>query len=182
MHIVKHNDHTVNLTLMVPKWTRKLGQPQSSIVIATILRQPVHQLSKRLPDNSTIFAAEATTMSLALNYYQYMGPVHLYEVYPDSLSCLQAMKGEDTQKPFICHILTLLWSLSDKGTHCLCLLDTKPLWHEGSEGVDQLAKETLGHCINPHTCAHYADSKSLENSYVSISWNQHWGHRRNSRT
>ena len=28
------------------------------------------QLSKRLPDNSTIFAAEATAISLALNYYQ----------------------------------------------------------------------------------------------------------------
>ena len=27
------------------------------------------QLSRRLPDNSTIFAAEATAISLALNYY-----------------------------------------------------------------------------------------------------------------
>ena len=34
------------------------------------------QLFKRLPDNSTIFAAEATAISLALNYYQHMGPVH----------------------------------------------------------------------------------------------------------
>ena len=28
-----------------------------------------HQLSKRLPDNSTIFAAKASAISLALNYY-----------------------------------------------------------------------------------------------------------------
>ena len=34
------------------------------------------QLSIRLPDNSTIFAAEATAISLALNYYQHMDPVH----------------------------------------------------------------------------------------------------------
>ena len=34
------------------------------------------QLSKRLLDNRTIFAAEATAISLALNYYQHMGPVH----------------------------------------------------------------------------------------------------------
>ena len=47
------------------------------------------QLSKRLPDNSTIFAAEATAISLALNYYQHMGPVHHdVEVYSDSMSCL----------------------------------------------------------------------------------------------
>ena len=34
------------------------------------------QLSKRLPDNSSIFVAEATAISLALNYYQHMGAVH----------------------------------------------------------------------------------------------------------
>ena len=34
------------------------------------------QLPKRPPDNSTIFAAEATAISLALNYYRHMGPVH----------------------------------------------------------------------------------------------------------
>ena len=51
-----------------------------------------HQLSKRLLDNSTIFAAEATAISLALNYYQHTGPVH-YDVivYSDSMSCLQAI-------------------------------------------------------------------------------------------
>ena len=75
------------------------------------------QLSKRLPDNSTIFAAEATAITLALNYYQHMGPVHQnIVVYSDSMSCLQAIEHEDIENPFICHIMNLLWSLSDKGT------------------------------------------------------------------
>ena len=75
------------------------------------------QLSKRLPDNSTIFAAEATAISLALNYYQHMGPVHHnIVIYSDSMSCLQAIEGEGTENPFICHIMNLLWLLSDKGT------------------------------------------------------------------
>ena len=66
------------------------------------------QLSKRLPDNSTIFAAEATAISLAFNYYQHMGPVHHdVVVYSDSMSCLQAIEGEDTDNPFICHIMNL---------------------------------------------------------------------------
>ena len=34
------------------------------------------QLSKILPDNSTIFAAEATATSRTLNYYKDIGPVH----------------------------------------------------------------------------------------------------------
>ena len=64
------------------------------------------QLSKRLPDNSTIFAAEATAISLALNYYQHMDPVHHdVVVYSDSMSCLQALEGEDSENPFICHIM-----------------------------------------------------------------------------
>ena len=77
-----------------------------------------HQLSKRLPDNSTIFAAEATAISLALNYYQHMGPVHHdVVVNSDSMSCLQAIEGEDTENPFICHIRvktprTLLFAIS----------------------------------------------------------------------
>ena len=75
------------------------------------------QLSKRLPDNSTIFAVEATAISLALNYYQHMSPVHHdVVVYSDSMSSFQAIAGEDTANPLICHIMNLLWSLSDKGT------------------------------------------------------------------
>ena len=61
-------------------------------------------LTKILPDNSTI--------TLALNYYQHMGPVHHdVIVYSDSMSCLQAIEGEDTENPFICHIMNLLWLL-----------------------------------------------------------------------
>ena len=55
------------------------------------------QLSTRLPNNSTIFATEATTITLALNYYRYMDPVqHDVAIYSDSMSCLQAIEGEDT--------------------------------------------------------------------------------------
>ena len=34
------------------------------------------QLSKRLPENSTIIAAEATDITLAMSYYRHMGLVH----------------------------------------------------------------------------------------------------------
>ena len=71
-----------------------------------------HQLSKRLPDNSTILAAKATAISLALNYYQQMGPVHNdVVVYSDSVSCLQAIEGEVTENHIICHKVSLLWLL-----------------------------------------------------------------------
>ena len=98
---------------MAPKWTR-VG---AAAVINRHFQDgetTCRQLSIRLPDNSTIFAAEATAINMALNYYQHMGPVHHdVVVHSDSMSCLQAIEGEDTENAFICHIMNLLWSLSD---------------------------------------------------------------------
>ena len=125
------------------------------------------QLSKRLPDNSTIFAAEATAISLALNYYQHMGPVHHdVVVYSDSMSCLQAIEGEDTENPFICHIMNLLWSLSDKGTRVRFCWVPSNCGIDGNEKVDQLAKETFDQDIDPLANVHYTDMKPLVNSYI----------------
>ena len=125
------------------------------------------QLSKRLPDNSTIFAAEATAITLALNYYRHMGPVHHdVVIYSDSMSCLQAIEGEDTENPFICHIMNLLWLLSNKGTHVRFCWIPSHCGIEGNEKVDQLAKETLDLDIDPLASVHYTDLKPLVNSYI----------------
>ena len=121
---------------------------------------------QRLP-NSTIFAAGATAIPLALSYYRYMGPVHHDVVVDsDSMSCLQAIEGEDTENPHICHIMNLLWLLSDKGTHVSFCWILSHCGIEGNERVDQLARETLDHDIDPLANVHYADFKPLFNSYV----------------
>ena len=126
------------------------------------------QLSKRQPDNSTIFAAEATAISLALNYYLNMGPVlHDVVVYSDSMSCLQAIKGKDTENPFIWHIMNLLWSLSDKGTRVRFCWVPNHCGIGGNERVGQLAKETLDQDIDPLASVHYTDMKPLVNSLHS---------------
>ena len=129
------------------------------------------KLSKNLPDNSIIFAAEATAISLALNYYQHIGPVHHgVVVYSDSMSCLQAIEGEDTENLFICHITSLLRLLSDKGKHVRFCLIQSQCDIEGNERVDQLAKETHNQDIDPLASIHYTDMKQLVNSYI-----QKWG-------
>ena len=91
------------------------------------------QLSKRLPNNSTIFAAEATAITLALSYYRHMDPVqHGVVIYSDTMSCLQAIEGEDTDNPLICQIMNLLWALSDEGT---CVRFCWVASHCGIEGM-----------------------------------------------
>ena len=136
-----------------------------------MVRQPAANCKKKLPDNSIIFTAEATAISLVLNYYQHIGPVH-HEVvvYSDSMSCLQAIEGEDTENPYICHIMHLLRLLSDKGTHVRFCSIPSHCDIEGNERVDQLAKETHDQDIDPLASIHYTDMKELVNSYI-----QKWG-------
>ena len=121
----------------------------------------------QLPDHSTIFAAEATAISLALNFYQHMDPVHHdVVVYSDLLSCLQAVEGEDTENPLICHIMNLLWLLSNRGKRVRFCWIPSHCGIEGNERVDQLAKETLDQEIDPLAIVQYTNLKPLVNSYI----------------
>ena len=96
-----------------------------------------------------------------------MDPVHHdVVVYSDSMSCLQAIEGEDTENPLICHIMNLLWSLSDKGTIVHFCWVPSHCGIDGNERVDQLAKETLDQDIDPLAIVHYTDIKPLVNSYI----------------
>ena len=95
-----------------------------------------------------------------------MGPVHHDVVYSDSMSCLQVIEGKDTENPFICHIMNLLWLLSDKGTHVRFCWIPSQCGIQWNERVNQLAKETLDHNIDPQANVHHADLKPLVNSYI----------------
>ena len=125
------------------------------------------QLFKRLPDSSTIFAAEATAITLALNYFRHMGPVHHdVVVYSDSMSYLQAIEGENTGNPLICHIMNLLWLLRDRGTRFRFCWIPSHCGIVGNEKVDQLANETIEQEIDPLASVHYTDLKPLVISYI----------------
>ena len=96
-----------------------------------------------------------------------MGPVHHdVVVSSDSMSCLQAIEGEDTENPLICHIMNLLWLLSDRGTYVRFCWIPSHCGIEGNERVDQLAIETLDQEIDPLAGIHYTGLKSLVNSYI----------------
>ena len=103
-----------------------------------------HQLSKRFPDNSNNFAAEATAITLALGSYRYMDPVkHCVVVYSDSMSCLQAIEGEDTENPshLPCHQPPLG---TERQRHsCPLLLVAKPLRHRGEWDSGPVSKGDL---------------------------------------
>ena len=70
--------------------------------------------------------------------------------------------------------MNLLWALSDKGTRVRFCWVPSHCDIEGNEIVDQLAKETLDHDIDPLATVHYADLKPVVNSCiqqeVQIKW------------
>ena len=83
-------------------------------------------------------------------------------------------KLRQDNNPLICYIMNLQWLLSDKGTHVRFCWIPSHCGIEGNEKVDQSAKESLDHDIDPLARVHYADLKPLINSYiqqlVQIKW------------
>ena len=157
-------DHMVKSTLTDLRLAREWG---AAAVINQNVETTCRQLSKRLPNNSTIIAAEATAITLALNNHRHMESVQQdVIIYFDSMSCLQTIKGEDTDNPLIYDIMNLLWALSDKGTRVPFCWVPSHCGIEGNDIANQLAKETLDHDIDPLTTVHFADLKPLVNSYV----------------
>ena len=79
-----------------------------------------------------------------------------------------------TENPFICHMMNLLWLLSEKGTRVRFCWIPSHCDIEGNERVDQLANETFDHDIDPLASVQYADLNPLVNSctqqLVQIKW------------
>ena len=117
--------------------------------------------SKRLPGKSIILAAEAMVTTLALDYYRHMGPVLAWCNRLFRMFCLQAIEGGDTETPFIYHVMTLIWSLSDKSTHVGFCWMPSHCGIEGSDRDDQLVQHTLTHDVDPLTNVHCADLKPV---------------------
>ena len=87
------------------------------------------------------------------------------------MSCLEANGGEDNENPFICHIMNLLWLLSDKGTCVRFCWIPSHCGIEGNERVDQLAKETFDENIGQLA----TDLKPLVNSNIQQLVQNKWG-------
>ena len=98
-----------------------------------------------------------------LEYYQHIGPVIAYF---NSMSSLQTFEGEDTENPLICHIMNLLWLLSNKGTCVRFCWIPSHCGIVGNERVDQLAEDTLHHDIDLLASVNFADLKPLVDSYL----------------
>ena len=130
MSFMKHKDHMMKSTLMAPKWTRKWGQRWSSTAISRMVWQPAANCPKDF---------QTTAPSLQLRLQPSVWHWNITNTWAQSIMMWY----------FICHIMNLLWSLSDKGTRVPFCWVPSHCGIDGNERVDQLAKETLDQDIDP---------------------------------
>jgi ribonuclease HI len=71
-------------------------------VAAAVIKNDI--FSARLPNESTIFTAEAKAIQLAFEYIKTSNDKQ-FTIFSDSLSCLQAIKNTNIEHPFILDIL-----------------------------------------------------------------------------
>ena len=127
--------------------------------LSTPVFKVVRKLCKRPLNSSTIFVPEATTITPALDFFRGKDTVQRDKVvYPDQM----AIEGESIVYSLICHIMNLLWPLSDKGTGVRSFCMPSNCGMEGNEL--NLLQLTLG----PSRYAQYlTDAEGVE-----ITWHR----------
>ena len=83
----------------------------------------------RLADHSSIFTAEATAISLALNQIKKTNN-RRYIIFSDSLSCLQALLQASLTNPWVVRVLEKHNQLKSRGKDIVFFLDCKSYRHK----------------------------------------------------
>ncbi len=97
--------------------------------------------SVRLPDNCSIFTAEATAINMAFNFIK--DSVHTkFIIFSDSLSVLKSLKRKDHPNPIIQNILKKFFHISISKEVMLCWVPSH-INIRGNEDADKEAKSAL---------------------------------------
>jgi ribonuclease HI len=89
------------------------SKDQNNVASAAVYRNDI--FSVRLPNNTSIFTAEAKALQLAFDFIKHSDDKK-HIIYSDSISCLQAIKNCKIDHPFIYNILKEYVSLKRYNT------------------------------------------------------------------
>jgi ribonuclease HI len=129
-------------------------------------------LKTRLPNNCTIFSAEAVALSNALKI------VHTslrkrFIIFTDSLSCLESIQNEDLNNPLIQNILKQYTQCIRKRKRVVLCWVPGHVGIDGNTKADRLAKEALNEQITPMQVP-YTDFLPLVKDYFQNIWQERW--------
>ncbi len=140
----------------------------TSVTSAAIINN--HTISRRLPDGTSVFSAEAKAIQLALQHVKNCNLSNVI-VFSDSLSCLQAIKNCQFKNPLILDILELHDSLTTTEI-IFCWLPG----HVGIKGntlADSAAKSAHTFTVSSMPIP-YSDTKHAISTYIKSLRQSKW--------
>ena len=117
------------------------------------------------------FYAELKAIDLALNHIE-QDAYWRYIIFTDSLSAMQALKGEKTDNPLVVKLLEKLSRLCERADIVFCWLPSH-IGINGNEEADKAAKDALSLEILPFKVP-CSDFKPLINSFIHEVCQKSW--------
>ena len=127
---------------------------------------------QRIPDDSSIFTAEAKAVDLALDFIRTCDTNNKFVIFSDSLSVLKAMNHTSSKNPQIQKLLEKCRKLLAKKEIVLCWIPSH-IGILGNELVDQQAKTPLS--LEPTSFKiPFSNFKPSINKYILEKWQTSW--------
>ena len=118
-----------------------MGQRKTQKVGCAVISDK-HSNMQRIPDDSSIFTAEAKAIDLALDFITTCDANNTFIIFSDSLSVLKAMNHTSSKNPQIQKLLEKCHELLANKEIVLCWIPSHICIH-GNEMVDKQAKTSL---------------------------------------
>ena len=127
---------------------------------------------QRLPDDSSIFTAEAKAVDLALGFISTCDDTNKFIIFSDSLSVLKAMNHTSSENPQIQKLLEKCHELLAYKEIVLCWISSH-IGIQGNEMVDRQAKLSLS--LEPTSFKiPFSNFKPSINKYILDQWQTSW--------
>ena len=154
------------------------GSKQGSAVASAALSGD-KILVKRLPNNASIFSAEASAILLAPDMISQTSNLK-FLILSDSLSCINSIENKDLQNPFIVEILERLHELLSTGVCITFVWVPSHIGIAGNSAADATTKAAL--CLEiSNSLIPYSDLKPLITSHLNNCWQQSWNAETNNK-
>ena len=132
-----------------------------------------HSNMQRIPDDSSIFTAEAKAIDLALDFISTCDAKNKFIKFSDSLSVLKAMNHTSSKNPQIQKLLEKCHELVAYKETALCWMIPSHIGIQGNEMVDKQAKTSLS--LEPTSFKiPFFNFKPSSNKYILEEWQTSW--------
>ena len=129
------------------------------------------ELLKHLPNESSIYSAEAIAIDLAMNIIANHKSTK-FILYSDSKSVLQALQSKDSSTPLITRLLDKMNALSKNNSIILTWIPSH-IGIQGNEKADKVEKKAFPTHIS-NTKIPFTDLKPLINKFILKKWQKSW--------